>query len=88
MITNQQNQKEQDSQLLKQAHDNYLGLHETVALVANLREQLGQKIDYVLNESTESRITDSQLRMLVVEIKAIRNTINYVHNSKSITRTK
>lgn len=82
---NQQNKQQENP--LNIAHSNFLQSFECVALLANLRDELGRKIDYVLNESTENRLTDSQIRLKLVEIKAQRDLISYVQNPKSITRT-
>lgn len=87
MEQNNQSNK-QDNLLQQQAHDNFLRCFETVALLANLRDELGRKLDYVLNESTENRLTDTQIRLKLVEIKSHRDNIAYVQNPKSITRSK
>lgn len=85
-LNNQSNK--QDNLLQQQAHDNFLRCFETVALIANLRDELGRKLDYVLNESTENRLSSEQIRLKLVEIKAHRDIITYVQQSKSITRSK
>lgn len=82
----EQNKKQQDS-LHNIAHQNFINIFECVALIANLREDLGRKLDYVLNESTENKLSDSQIRLKLVEIKSLKETINYVLNPKSITRS-
>lgn len=80
--------EDQNKIQLKQAHTNFLSTLECVALLNNLRDDLGRKLDYVLCESTENRIDDSQIRMKLVEIKSLRDTIKYIENEKSIIRPR
>lgn len=85
MIEQNKNQQQQDN-LLNIAHQNYLGLHESVALLANLKDELQKKLDYLLLESTENKFSDAEIRIRVVEVKCVKGLIDYVYNPKSIIR--
>ncbi len=76
----------QQEKLQQQAFSNFAQTFEFVAIVRNLQEKYERSMDYILNECTENRLTDSQLRNKIVEVKALRDTLKYINSPRSIVR--
>jgi len=76
----------QQEVLQQQAFNNFAQTFEFVALTNNLKDRLEREVDYIFNECTEARLTDSQLRNKIVEAKATRDILRYINKPESIVR--
>lgn len=79
-------QAQQEQQLQKQIHENLLRTREFTSILENIKDRYDSELDYILNESTENRLSDSQLRNKLVEAKATRDIYLFIKNPKSVIR--